>query len=191
MSFLQKLIFQNIYQYSTDLLRSHVPDSKIILWEEKLNSFVLTCESNDVPADAKEYLHNSCITLNLFSNSKSFTNKSCVEFQSFSAITSVFNLHKMTQDEAFKHYEDIKRIAPLALIVDYESPERNLNYLPYGMLCALKNLTLNSERQKKFNVYMKNGAMEGFLFNLGDVCHVLMQKRFHFGTIGVFLVRWI
>lgn len=216
-------MFNTIWQYSAELVRSHAVDSKILLWEQKANNLLLTCENADYPVHAnescvtksspihthatqtKQTIHNTqtthdihstpathakslAYTSGLFSDPKSFTNKNCIDSQSFSVVVSGFNLHKMSKEDALQHCEDMKRVAPFALLIDYETPERNLGYASYAMLYAVKNLRYRGRNRKYFNAYMKRSAMEGLLFNLN--CHVLSQKQFLWGTVGVFLVRW-
>lgn len=118
-------------------------------------------------------------------------------------ILSLFNLHSLTHNEQIDFIQKMQTIAPRALFLEYETPERNLAYAGYFSfilwqycLCIVENLFLSPKNSFScFHAFLQNGAVEGVLYALPQILparsiKMLSRKHFGFGAIGMAYLEW-
>lgn len=121
----------------------------------------------------------------------------------FDVVLSLFNLHSFSKEEQSNFIQKIRQLAPKAIFLDYENPERNLAYAGYWIFSGSQYLTCFLEKifaaQKKslscFYEYCKNGALEGILYEMPAFfpersVNILARKHYGFGGIGMAYLEW-
>lgn len=147
--------------------------------------------------------------------------KNCEEslakiYTDMDALLSFCNLSKMSMDERIKYIKQMQVHAPKALFIDYELPERNINYPMYYTFLLGEHLNLwkqcvSSKIMKKkvkntsqlaspskqatyFKEYLQHGALEAFIYDLPTILEnsPKLLKRSHLcgGGLGLFYCEW-
>lgn len=132
------------------------------------------------------------------------------------ALISILNLSHMSVEERITYVKQMQVHAPKALFIDYELPERNLNYPMYFSLMlgehfdllrqdiALKlkrvqneqksQLATPKKQRENFKNYMLQGALEAFIFDLphllGKTPKCLKRSHLCMGGLGLFYCEW-
>lgn len=148
----------------------------------------------------------------------------CDNFQSFSqtntkvdGLICFLNLSHISYEERYNLVKQMQKHAPKALFIDYENSERNIAYPMYYSLILGEYISLyvqkiraqinkkikrdqekNTQKADKqieyFNQYIKNGALEGFIYDIpaqtGIIPKIIKQKHLYFGGIGLFYCEW-
>lgn len=173
---------------------------KIAVIKNDLNTvqivnFEMACQRNSLP----------CVTFNkeLQIITSNFKNADSASFDTFDVAVSLFNLHSIAKNEQIKFIQKMHELAPKALFLEFENPERNLAYLGYFSfifsqytVCLLEKLFANKKHSVHvFQEYLKNGAVEGILFELPQILpdnSIKMLERWHFGlgSIGMAYLEW-
>ena len=122
---------------------------------------------------------------------------------SIDVILSLFNLHSLSQNDQIDFIRKMQTIAPRAIFLEYENPERNLAYAGYFSfilwqycLCIVEDLFLSPKNSFScFHAYLQNGAVEGVLYALPQILpahsiKMLSRKHFGFGAIGMAYLEW-
>jgi hypothetical protein len=126
-----------------------------------------------------------------------------VNSESIDVILSLFNLHSLSQNDQIDFIRKMQTIAPRAIFLEYENPERNLAYAGYFSfilwqycLCIVEDLFLSPKNSFScFHAYLQNGAVEGVLYALPQILpahsiKMLSRKHFGFGAIGMAYLEW-
>lgn len=121
----------------------------------------------------------------------------------FDVVLSLFNLHSFSKEGQINFIQKMQHLAPKAIFLDYENPERNLAYAGYWAFSGSQYITCLLEKifsaQKNsvscFQEYCKNGALEGILhempmFSPERPVKILERKHYGFGGIGMAYLEW-
>lgn len=130
-------------------------------------------------------------------------NNFSVNSEPIDVILSLFNLHSLSQKEQMDFIQKMQTIAPRAIFLEYENPERNLAYAGYFsfiawqyMLCFIKKIFFSTNTAySRFHAYLQNGAVEGVLYALPQILpehsiKMLSRKHYGFGAIGMAYLEW-
>lgn len=185
-----KLLSQTKNQSRLAVLENNINTNKI-----QIVNFEMACQKFSLP----------CVTFDkeLHVITSNFENINLEGFDNFDVVLSLFNLHAISKEEQIQHIQKMHELAPKALFLEYENPERNLAYLGYFSFifsqyftCFLdKIFTENKNYLQHFQNYLKNGAVEAVLYELPQNLQansIKMLGRWHFGlgSIGMAYVEW-
>ncbi len=122
----------------------------------------------------------------------------------YEVFLSYFTLSNLLPDEKSEFLNNIQKIAPKTIFVDYEIAERNYSYPSYyGFTLSqyasiyYDNLYDKKRRQdnsKMFTNYLERGAIEGFFFDLekeeGIAPKIIHRRTLGCGGIGLCYCEW-
>lgn len=158
-------------------------------------NFEMACQKHTLP----------CVTFNqeLQIISSNFDNTGVESSDNFDVVLSFFNLHAMAKEEQMQFIQKMHELAPKALFLEYENPERNLAYLGYFSfilsqyaVCFLETLfAANKNSLPCMQKYLKNGAVEGIVYALPQILQgksitMLERRHFGFGAVGMAYLEW-
>lgn len=123
--------------------------------------------------------------------------------QAFDIVLSLFNLHSHSKEEQSNFIKKMQQLAPQAIFLEYENPERNLAYLGYFSfilsqycVCFLEKMFTHKKNSfVRFQEYLHNGALEGILYEMPKILPknsltILERKHFGLGGIGMAYMEW-
>lgn len=175
--------------------RLAVIENTIHINKIQIVNFEMACQKHALP----------CVTFNqkLQIVSSNFENNGFESFDTFDIVLSLFNLHLLSKDEQIHYIRKMHKLAPKALFLEYENPERNLAYLGYFsfifsqyITCFCNDLfSANKNSLHCFHEYLKNGAVEGIIYELPQILpdtsiKILSRKHFGLGSIGMAWLEW-
>lgn len=146
-----------------------------------------------------------CVTFNqvLQVMTSNFENTGYESSDKFDVVLSFFNLHTMSKEEQIQCIQKMHKLAPKALFLEYENPERNLAYLGYFpfmftqyAVCFLDTLfTANKNSLLYLQEYLNNGAVEGIIYALpqilqGTSIRMLARRHLGLGAVGMAYLEW-
>lgn len=134
---------------------------------------------------------------------KNMVNGCQIDDNTFDVVLSLFSLHSFSNAGQIRFIQKMQKLAPKAIFLDYENPERNLAYLGYfsfvlsqyaACFCE-KMFTAQKKSLSNFQEYCKNGALEGILYQLPQILpeysvKILDRKHFGCGGIGMAYIEW-
>lgn len=134
---------------------------------------------------------------------KNLENDCRIDNNTFDVVLSFFNLHSLSNERQIQFIQKIQRLAPKAIFLDYENPERNLAYLGYFSFvlsqyaaCFLEKMFTSQKNSLSFfHEYCKNGALEGILYQLPHILpehsvKILDRRHLGCGAIGMAYLTW-
>lgn len=121
----------------------------------------------------------------------------------FDIVLSLFNLHSFSKEEQSNFIKKMQQLAPQAIFLEYENPERNLAYLGYfsfilSQYCLYffeKMFTHKKNSLVHFQEYLQHGALEGILYEMPKflpkcTLKIIERKHFGLGGIGMAYMEW-
>ncbi len=107
---------------------------------------------------------------------------------SFAMATLCLGLHSREREQALALIAEMRRLAPLALVMDWQMAEHHLA-LPLVALVRWQE-RLGKVHYAAYEQYMKNGGLEGMLYSLRNEGRVLARASWLGGTLGCALIEW-
>lgn len=116
------------------------------------------------------------------------------EAGSFAVTVNFLSLHARSQREQEDIFAQLRRLAPKALFLDWQLPERNID-IPAASLSSFlaklsQRLGMNDRRNTRVKDYYAQGALEGILYRERQSCRVLERTAYLGGSLGLALVEW-
>ena len=130
------------------------------------------------------------------------------EFQSVSqlyseidVLISCFNLSTLAYEERYDFIKEMQKQAPKALFIEYENPERNAAYPMFYSFIAGEYLPMSKKNAKTpdnhikhLKEYLKEGALEGFIYDIPKQTGINPKKikrdHLYVGAIGLYYCEW-
>ncbi len=165
---------------------------------------LISCDQSQMVGLEKLYKQHSltikCIEENSLSKNE--------DTMSYDVVLCLFKLSHKDKEGQKRIVLQMQNLAPKAIFVDYELVERNMGYPLYFTLIFIEYLKLllkvssssnslkNKYKNKRivFQEYLKNGALEGFIYDL----HIelkspptkIIRKSLAVGGLGLFFCKW-
>ncbi len=165
---------------------------------------LISCDQSQMIRLEKMYKQHSltieCIEENSLSKNE--------DTMSYDAVLCLFKLSHKDKEGQKKIVLQIQKLAPKAIFIDYELVERNMGYPLYFTLISVEYLKLllkvsssssslkNKDKNKRiaFKEYLRNGALEGFIYNLHRELKCpptkIIRKSLAVGGLGLFFCKW-
>lgn len=185
-----EFLSQDMKQCRLAVLENDIDNNKI-----QIANFEMACQKHSL----------LCATFNqeLQIITGNFENAVFESSDTFDIAISLFKLHTLSKNSQIQYIQKMREIAPKALFLEYENPERNLAYLGYFSfiisqyaVCHLEKLFTNKRKSVQyFQEYLKNGAVEGIIYelpqNLPDSSiKILSRHHYGLGAIGMAYLEW-
>lgn len=107
---------------------------------------------------------------------------------SFDVAVAPFALHGFSSDHVHAVLAEMRRLAPLALIVDWQMPERNISIPATACVRLLERLTSPPQHYTHFRSYMDRGALEGIFYSQPG--RTLQRHSRLAGSLALALFEW-
>lgn len=201
-NFLLQIYCLSLYDEIAEFLSKEKESCKVALIENNINinkiqivNIEKACQKYSLP----------CVTFNQELQIIT-SNFETVDFNSpdnFDVVLSLFNFHALSKNEQIRYIKKMREIAPRALFFEYENPERNLAYSGYFpfilnqyIVCFLEKVLTGKKNSVQFlQEYLKNGAVEGIIYELPQLlpdCSIKILERRHYGSggVGMAYIEW-
>lgn len=109
---------------------------------------------------------------------------------SFALATNFLGLHGRNHDDQEKLLAEMRRLAPMALLIDWQMPERNLEVPAAWLMRRLHRLAGDRNMSRNLADYHKTGALEGVLYNHRSGLRVRERHACLGGSLGLAVVDW-
>ncbi len=102
--------------------------------------------------------------------------------QSIDIVTICMALHTISEEQGRNIMHELSRVAKNVIVADYCLAERNLS-LPATFLAHSIEALIGGEHYQNYKIFMKNGAIEGFLQRCQQTAHTRRSVLGGAGTV--------
>lgn len=110
--------------------------------------------------------------------------------RSFELAVSVCELHARSATDRLLLLEEMRRLAPAMLLIDWQLPERNLHLPAFWLTKAICRPFFDAGLRQRFRDYEQAGALEGVLHLLRNRFSLQARHDFLGGSMAGALGTW-